>query len=64
MFKVVAHIVTDVTLVISLSLTCSQFYYQFYVEAVSKTLYPLTGSTHLPSSSSGSTPTPTVTQGK
>ena len=64
MCKVVAYIVTDVMLVISLSLACSQFYYQFYIETESKTLYHLTGSTHLPSSSSGPTPTPTVTQGK
>ena len=41
-----------------------------YVDTESKTPYPLTGSTHLPTSFSSSssvfivTPTPTVTQGK
>ena len=70
MCKVVTYIVTDAMLVISLSLACSQFYYQFYIETESKTLYHLTGSTHLQASfssfSSGSivTPTPTVTLGK
>ena len=73
MCKVVTYIVSDVMIVISLSLTWYnnyQIYYHFYMYIESKTPYPLTSSTHLPtsflSSSSGSiiTPTPNITQGK
>ena len=67
-----AHIATDVMIVISLSLTwCNNFeFYSFYLYIESKTSYILTSSTYLsasfsfPLSASIVTPTPTVTQGK
>ena len=43
-------------------------FWQFYLDIESKILYPLTSSTHLPTSSTSSdsvvTPTPSVTGGK
>ena len=73
MCKIVAYVVTDVMLVISLSLIWYnnyQFYYHFYIDTESKTPYHLTNCIHLPanfpSSLSGSIvrPTHTVIQGK
>ena len=71
MCKLVAYVVTDMMLVISLSdLVVIIFITIFMLDTESKSPYPLTSSGHLPpsfsSSSSGSivTPTPTVTQGK
>ena len=73
MYKVIEYVVSDVMIVINLSLKlCNsyQFYYHFYMYIESKIPYPLTSSTHLPtsfsSSSGGSiiTPTPNITQGK
>ena len=73
MCKVVAYVVTDVMIVINLSLTWYnnyQIYYHFYMYIESKTPYPLTSSTQSPASFSSSskgfivTPTPTVIEGK
>ena len=70
-YTVIAYVVTDVMLVISLSdLIVITFITIFMLDTESKTPYPLTSSAHLPASLSSSlsgsivTPTPTVTQGK
>ena len=73
MCKVIEYVASDVMIVINLSLTWYNNYsinYHFYMYIESKTPYPLTSITHLPtsflSSSNGSivTPTPNITQGK
>ena len=68
MYKVLAYLVTDVMIVISLSLTSYLFYCHFYLDTNVKTPSSLTSSTILPTrSSSGGfigTPTPTVYPGK
>ena len=65
MCKVVAYLCTDVIRLSLKSLTSSQFYWYFYIDTESKSPYPLTSSTHLPTSSlfslSGSIVTPTPT---
>ena len=50
MCKVVAYLVTDVMLVISLYLILYQFYCHFYIGTEFKTTNFLVTSTHLPSS--------------
>ena len=64
--KVVAYLVSDVIIVISLSLTSYEFNCYFHIDIKSKTSYPLTSSTHLPTISTSSlsssivTPTPDI----
>ena len=63
MCKVVAYLVTDMMIMINLSLTSCQFYYYCYIDTESITLYPMISSAYLltsfSSSLSGSIVTPT-----